>query len=74
MLHYKNLNKLFFESVPQKATDFIALSGFLGPDPIKKFNDRKIDIPAPPEARPSALHETRKKSCRSDIYSDTRPC
>jgi hypothetical protein len=37
MLHYKNLNKLFFESVPQQATDFIALSGFLGPDPIKKL-------------------------------------
>lgn len=37
MLHYKNLNTLFFESVPQQATDFIALSGFLGPDPIKKL-------------------------------------
>lgn len=39
MLHYKNLNKLFFESVPQQATDFIALSGFLGPDPIKKLGE-----------------------------------
>jgi len=39
MLHYKNLNKLFFESVPQQATDFIALSGFLGPDPIIKLGD-----------------------------------
>lgn len=39
MLHYKNLNKLFFESVPQQATDFIALSGFLGPDPIKKLEE-----------------------------------
>lgn len=39
MLHYKNLNKLFFESVPQQATDFIALSGFLGPDPIRKLEE-----------------------------------
>ena len=30
--------------------------------PKKNLNDRKIDIPAPPEARGSALHETRKKS------------
>jgi hypothetical protein len=37
MFHYKNLNKLFFESVPHQATDFIALSGFLGPDPIIKL-------------------------------------
>jgi hypothetical protein len=39
MLHYKNLNKLFFESVPKQATDFIALSGFLGPDPIQKLEE-----------------------------------
>ncbi|MDB2614182.1 NgoFVII family restriction endonuclease [Chlamydiales bacterium] len=39
MLHYKNLNKLFFESYPQNATDFIALSGFLGPDPIIKLEE-----------------------------------
>jgi len=42
MLHYKNLYKLFFESVPQQATDFIALSGFLGPDPIKKLEELPI--------------------------------
>lgn len=39
MLHYKKLHKLFFESVPQKTTDFIALSGFLGPDPIRKLEE-----------------------------------
>jgi hypothetical protein len=39
MLHYKNLHKLFFESVPHQATDFIALSGFLGPDPIRKLEE-----------------------------------
>ena len=33
------------------------------PDPMKTNSTiEKIDIPAPPEARGSALHETRKKS------------
>jgi hypothetical protein len=35
MLHYKDLHNLFFESFPKKANKFIALSGFVGPDPIK---------------------------------------
>lgn len=39
MLHYKNLHKLFFESFPNQATDFIALSGFVGPEPIRRLGD-----------------------------------
>lgn len=39
MLHYKNLYKLFFESIPQEATHFFALSGFLGPEPIRKLEE-----------------------------------
>ncbi|OFX50975.1 MAG: hypothetical protein A2046_09960 [Bacteroidetes bacterium GWA2_30_7] len=34
MLHYKNLYNLFFQSFPNQATDFIALSGFVGLEPI----------------------------------------
>lgn len=34
MLHYKNLNSLFFDSFPNQATEFIALSGFLGLEPV----------------------------------------
>lgn len=39
MLHYKNLHKLFFESFPNQATNFIALSGFVGPEPIKNLGN-----------------------------------
>src|SRR5258706_9574044 len=39
MLHYKNLYKLFFESFPNQATDFIALSGFVGPEPIRNLGN-----------------------------------
>ncbi|MBN4081509.1 NgoFVII family restriction endonuclease [bacterium AH-315-C07] len=35
MLHYKNLYNLFFESFPNSATDFVALTGYVGPDPIR---------------------------------------
>lgn len=37
MLYYKNLYNLFFESFPNQATDFIALSGFVGLEPIKSL-------------------------------------
>lgn len=43
MLHYKNLNKLFFESIPQQATNFIALSGFLGLEPIRKLGELPLE-------------------------------
>ena len=39
MLHYKNLNSLFFESFPNQATEFIALSGYVGPEPIRKLGN-----------------------------------
>ena len=39
MLHYKNLHKLFFESFPNQATDFWALTGFIGPEPIRRLNE-----------------------------------
>ncbi len=34
MLYYRNLYSLFFDNYPKHATDFIALSGFVGPEPI----------------------------------------
>ncbi|HEY8559455.1 MAG TPA: restriction endonuclease PLD domain-containing protein [Pyrinomonadaceae bacterium] len=39
MLHYTDLDKLFFETYPNQATNFIALSGYLGPDPVIKLGD-----------------------------------
>lgn len=39
MFHYKNLYNLFFDSYPHRADEFLALSGFLGIDPIKKLNE-----------------------------------
>ncbi len=39
MLHYEKLHSLFFETFPIKATDFIALSGYIGPEPIKRLGD-----------------------------------
>lgn len=39
MLHYKNLYNLFFQSFPNQATDFIALSGYVGLEPITKLGD-----------------------------------
>lgn len=43
MLHYKNLYKLFFDSFPNQATDFIALSGFVGPEPIRKLGELPLN-------------------------------
>ena len=47
MLHYKKLDSLFFDSFPNQTTDFWALTGFVGPDPISKlgslpFNSKVI--------------------------------
>lgn len=36
-LYYRNLHVEFFERFPKDATDFYALSGYLGPDPIRKL-------------------------------------
>lgn len=38
MLYYKNLYSLFFDQYPKDADDFIALSGFVGPNPIKDLS------------------------------------
>ena len=61
MLHYKNLNKLFFESIPKDATHFFALSGFLGPEPIRKLEElplkSKIIYGLPKENQNYLLHQ-----------------
>jgi hypothetical protein len=36
-LYYRNLYKQFFETYPADATDFFGVSGYLGPDPVKKL-------------------------------------
>lgn len=38
-LYYRNLHSLFFENIPQNATDFYGISGFVGPDPIRKLSE-----------------------------------
>ena len=43
MLHYKNLHDLFFESFPNQATEFIALSGFVGIEPIIELHKLPFD-------------------------------
>ena len=44
-LFYRNLHLEFFERFPKNTTDFLAVSGYLGPDPLTKletlpFNSR----------------------------------
>lgn len=36
-LYYRNLQKEFFERFPQEATEFYAVSGYLGPDPVNRL-------------------------------------
>lgn len=36
-LYYRNLHKEFFERFPQEATEFYAVSGYLGPDPVNRL-------------------------------------
>lgn len=36
-LYYRGLYKEFFERYPQDATDFYAISGYLGPDPVGRL-------------------------------------
>jgi len=36
-LYYRSLHKEFFERFPKDATDFYAVSGYLGPDPISRL-------------------------------------
>lgn len=43
MFHYKNLYNLFFDSFPNSADEFLALSGFLGIEPIKKLSEMPFD-------------------------------
>jgi len=61
MLHYKNLHKLFFESFPNQATNFIALSGFVGPEPIRNLGNlpfsSKIIYGLQKENQKSLLHQ-----------------
>jgi hypothetical protein len=38
MIHYKNLHSLFFESFPNQASEFIALTGFVGLDSISELS------------------------------------
>ncbi len=61
MLHYKNLYKLFFESFPNQATEFIALSGFVGLEPIIDLADlpfnSKIIFGLQKESQKLLLHE-----------------
>lgn len=61
MFHYKNLYNLFFESYPNSATDFLALSGFIGIDPIKGLKElpfnSKVIYGLFKENRRAALHK-----------------
>jgi hypothetical protein len=34
MLHYRNLHQLFFDHYPQSADTFLALTGYVGPNPV----------------------------------------
>lgn len=36
-LYYRNLHKEFFERFPREATEFYAISGYLGPDPVNRL-------------------------------------
>jgi hypothetical protein len=36
-LYYRGLHKLFFDSYPSAATSFVAVTGYVGPDPIQKL-------------------------------------
>ena len=36
-LYYRNLYKEFFERFPQEATEFYAVSGYLGPEPVNRL-------------------------------------
>lgn len=39
MLHYKNLYDLFFNEFPNNATDFVALTGYVGFEPIQNLKE-----------------------------------
>lgn len=43
MFHYRNLYDLFFANLPRNASEFIALSGFVGPGPISDLNNLPFD-------------------------------
>lgn len=78
MLHFKNLHKLFFENFPNQADQFIALSGFVGPNPIKSISglgiDSKIIFGLEKEANTPSLHNTltglHNQTCQI-LYPDT---
>ncbi len=71
MLHYKNLHKLFFESFPNQATNFIALSGYVGLEPIQKLGNlpfsSKIIYGLQKENQKILLHQQ-----LITLHSDTR--
>ena len=68
-LFYRNLHLEFFERFPSETTDFFAVSGYVGPDPISKLRNlpfnSKIIYGLQRETNNAILHEQLKK-----IHSD----
>lgn len=77
-LYYKNLHSHFFDLYPRNATKFICVSGYLGPDPVRKMHampfESQIIFGLQRETPNPPLHEQLTKNTRDNVtvfYPDT---
>jgi len=70
-LYYRSLYKEFFDRFPKEATDFYAVSGYLGPDPVSRLHSLKMNsfiiYGLQREKSDPILHEQLKKLHRDNV-------
>ncbi|UOD50698.1 restriction endonuclease PLD domain-containing protein [Orrella daihaiensis] len=66
-LYYRNLFEHFFDRYPNNATKFIAVSGYLGPDPIKKLHE----LPFPSQIVYGLQRETPNSVLHAQLVKET---
>lgn len=69
--YYRNLHSEFFDRYPRNATKFMGVSGYLGPDPVRKLHalpfESQIIYGLQRETPNLLLHEELKKSTRDNV-------
>ena len=66
-LYYRNLFEHFFQRYPNDATGFLAISGYLGPDPIRKLHS----LPFPSQVIYGLQRETPNAALHNQLVKES---